>query len=255
MMKRELLNSFCDQLRDIGVKEGDVVLVHSSLSSLGYVPGGASSVLEGLHQTVGEKGTLLLPALSYETVTPENPYFDVLRTPSNVGAIPEYFRKNIAQKRSMNPTHSVSGLGRFAHELLSEHSLDDTPCGEHSPFQKLPKYNGKILFMGCGLSPNTSMHAIEEHVNPPYLFGEYYTYRMLDENGNESMMKCRSHGFKGWKQRYDRMESLLNENQMHTGEVLGAKVYLMDAGALWEKALPILKQDPLYFVDRDENGD
>ena len=249
MLKSDFLHSFCNQLRELGVDAGDVVLVHSSLSSFGTVPGGASTVLEGLHQTVGERGTLLLPALSYETVTPENPYFDVLRTPSNVGFIPEYFRKNMAQKRSMNPTHSVCGLGKFANELLSEHYLDDTPCGEHSPFQKLPKYDGKILFIGCGLSPNTSMHAIEEHVNPPYLFGEYYTYRMRDEHGNESKIKCRSHGFKGWKQRYDRMESLLNEKQMHAGEVLGAKVFVVEAGALWEKALSALKQDSLYFVE------
>ncbi|UOK56136.1 AAC(3) family N-acetyltransferase [Bacillus sp. OVS6] len=159
---------------------------------------------------------MLFPSLSYEKVTSENPCFDVVRTPSNVGKIPEYFRKHIAVKRSLNPTHSVSGIGKLVNEneILSEHFLDDTPCGEHSPYRKLPEQNGKILFLGCGLLPNTSMHGIEELVNPPYLFGNFYTYKTVDEHGRMHMIKCRSHNFNGWKQRYDRVEAILEENQI-----------------------------------------
>lgn len=250
MLENEYKDLIYNQLRDIGLGIGDIVLVHASLSSFGYVPGGERTIIEGLYQAVGEMGTLLFPTLSYETVTPENPCFDVVKTPSNVGAIPEYFRKHMAVKRSLNPTHSVSGIGKFANELLADHYLDDSPCGEHSPYRKLPEHNGKILFLGCGLAPNTSMHAIEELVTPPYLFGDYYIYNTFDESGNELLIKCRAHHFKGWKQRYDRIEFLLDENQLHIGEVLGAKVFLLDSRALWDRALLIFKKDPLYFVDR-----
>ncbi|NYE09006.1 aminoglycoside 3-N-acetyltransferase [Bacillus niacini] len=238
------------QLKELGVAKGDVIFVHSSLSSFGYVPGGERTIIESLYQAVGETGTLLFPSLSYEIVTPENPYFDVVRTPSNVGKIPEYFRKHIAVKRSLNPTHSVSGMGKLVKELLSDHSLDETPCGEHSPYRKLPERNGKILFLGCGIEPNTSMHAIEELVNPPYLFGNFYTYKVIDEHRRTHMLKCRRHDFNGWKQRYDRIEAILEEKQLHSGKVLKANAHLIEAKPLWDRALNILKKDPFYFVER-----
>jgi aminoglycoside 3-N-acetyltransferase len=250
LLENEYKDLICNQLRDIGVAGGDVVLVHSSLRSFGYVPGGERTIIESLYQAVGDTGTLLFPSLSYEIVTPENPCFDLVKTPSNVGSIPEYFRTHIALKRSLNPTHSVCGIGKLADEFLSYHSMDDTPCGEHSPYRKLPEHNGKILFLGCGLSPNTSMHAIEELVNPPYLFGEYYTYKTIDEYGSTHMIKCRRHNFNGWKQRYDRIEAILDENQIRIGKVQEAKVHLLDAKTLWDKALPILKKDSLYFVEK-----
>ena len=82
----------CVNLLALGVRRGGVLLVHSSLRALGMVPGGPSTIILGLLETLGEQGTLLMPALSYAQVTPQNPYFDQRCTPSNVGAIPEAFR-------------------------------------------------------------------------------------------------------------------------------------------------------------------
>ena len=133
---------------------------HSSLRSLGPVPGGAETVVRGLVEALGPDGTLLMPALSYARVTPEQPLFDVRLTPSNVGALPETFRTRPGTLRSIHPTHSVCGVGRLAAELLGRHIEDRTPCGPRSPFHLLPEYGGQILMLGCGLRPNTSMHAV-----------------------------------------------------------------------------------------------
>ena len=54
---------------------------------------------------LGEKATLLMPALSYEIVTKENPVFDQVKTPSNVGFQTEYFRTQPGVLRSVHPTH------------------------------------------------------------------------------------------------------------------------------------------------------
>ena len=79
-------------LQALGIQKGGVVLVHSSLRSLGPLAGGAESVVQAFLEVLGADGTLLMPALSYEHVTTENPLFDVKQTPSNVGALAEYFR-------------------------------------------------------------------------------------------------------------------------------------------------------------------
>lgn len=239
----------------LGVQPGGVLLVHSSLRSLGLIddPQRAETAVLGLLEALGPEGTLLMPALSYETVGSQNPVFDVCNTPSCVGALPEYFRTRAGTCRSLHPTHSVSGVGRRIDDLLGGHQHDTTPAGANSPFAKLPKVGGQILFLGCGLRPNTSMHAIEEHVTPPYLYadGDPVEYRMLRDDGSTFNMTVRSHGFKGWGQRYDRLEGVMHYG-LHKGPVLQAECYLIDAAEMWLAALTNLRNDPLFFVERIE---
>lgn len=238
-----------EDLRALGIRENGTLLVHSSLRSLGPVEGGAETVIQGLLLALGHDGTLLFPALSFASVGKDSPRFDVRETPSCVGALTEYFRTRDGTLRSMHPTHSVSGAGFRAAELLGSHQQDSTPCGPNSPFHKLPEVEGQVLFLGCGLRPNTSMHAIEERVEPPYLFGDPITYTMIDHAGNESQMVVRSHYFRGWEQRYDRLANVMDDG-LSEGKVLNADCHLVESTAMWEAALKRLKSDPMYFVDQ-----
>ena len=239
-----------NDLTALGLREGGVVLVHASLRSLGKVPGGAETVVRGLLRVLGENGTLLMPALSYAQVNADNSVFDVLRTPSCIGVLPEYFRTRHCTIRSVHPTHSVSGVGAKAESLLEEHHLDTTPCGEHSPFHRLREVRGQVLFLGCGLRPNTSMHAIEELVQPPYLLGDPVDYRIILAPGKEMNMRVRRHNFGIWGQRYDRLGPLLDEDGLKRGKVLEATVDLVDCEQMWEEALAALKKDPFFFVEK-----
>ena len=248
--ERKVARCIADDLRILGVRRGAALMVHVSLSAMGHVAGGAETVIQGLLQVLGPEGTLLMPALSYEIVTPENPVFDVRRTPSNVGAVPEFFRTRPGTHRSLHPTHSVCGVGPLAEALLGEHILDDTPCGPHSPFRRLRDVGGQILMLGCGLEPNTSMHGIEELVEPPYLFGPALGYYLVLADGREQHKIYRPHNFLGWVQRYDRVRALLGQDGLKHGAVLAARTYLLEAPALWDAVLAALGQDPLYFVDR-----
>jgi aminoglycoside 3-N-acetyltransferase len=238
-----------------GIRPGGLLLVHSSLRALGPVPGGAETVIQGLLEALGPDGTLLMPALSYARVTPEQPWFDVRLTPSNVGAIPETFRTRPGTLRSIHPTHSVCGVGRLAAELLDRHIEDRTPCGLRSPFHLLPEYDGQILMLGCGLRPNTSMHAVEELVEPPYLFGGSLAYRLVGWDWGMTEAVYRVHDFRGWQQRYDRVAEVLDKPSLRRGRVLAAEVYLIEAAAMWQAALTALHRDPLYFVERKEPVD
>ena len=240
-------------LRRLGVVEGGNLLVHSSLRSLGALPGGAEDAIAGLLAALGPEGTLLLPALSYATVNRGNPVFDAANTPTCVGALPEHFRKRRGTMRSVHPTHSVCGTGRAAGILLGAHHEDSTPCGKNSPFRKLNELGGQILFLGCGPGPNTSMHAVEELVEPEYLFSDHVDYRIVLPDG-ERRMSVRAHNFKGWGQAYARLTGLLDGDALRTGKVLEADCHLVDVRAMWEKAYGALKADPLYFVDKLVQG-
>jgi aminoglycoside 3-N-acetyltransferase len=207
-------------------------------------------VIQGLWQALGADGTLLLPALSYEYVGKLNPVFDALRTPSCVGAIAEYFRLRPGTLRSVHPTHSVCAIGVQAASITGDHQLDHTPVGPHSPFRKLRDLGGQLLFLGCGLRPNTSMHGVEELAEPPYLYGEMISYRLVLADGRELMLDSRHHGFQGYRQRYDRLEPLLDQGtELRVGKVLDAQAHLLEAQSMWQVALAAYRRDPLYFVD------
>lgn len=181
MINQDTTERIASDLKSLGIKSGDIILVHSSFKSLGYVECGIETVVQGLLRAIGDDGTLLMPALSYM----QNPplMHSTHETPSNVGAIPEYFRKRAGTFRSIHPTHSVCGVGKDVSELFKYHHLDDTPCGPNSPFNRMINFGAKIIMLGCGLRPNTTMHALEEYENPPYLFGEDCIYIITDGDG------------------------------------------------------------------------
>jgi aminoglycoside 3-N-acetyltransferase len=251
--KADDIKQIARDLESTGVRRGGVLLVHASLSSMGYVTGGPDTVIRGIMEALGPEGTLLMPALSHIYVTEESPVFDVKKTRSNIGVIAEYFRKMKGTVRSVHPTHSACGLGPLAEQLLNSHIRDATPCGPHSPFRLLPRHHGQILMLGCGLAPNTSMHAIEEIVSPPYLYGPLLSYKLILGSGKSMVKEYRSQGFFGWKHCYERVEKILGKNNLKHGTVLEADTILIEATSLWNTVLPVLRRYPLYFVERLES--
>lgn len=237
-------------LEALGVRPGETILVHSSLRSLGPVAGGIETVIRGLLRVIGPGGTLLVPALSLR-VRPPVP-FNPRLTPASIGAIPEYFRTRPGTLRSIHPTHSVCATGRRAEELLAGHHLDRTPCGPRSPFRKLCESGGTIVMLGCGLRPNTTMHALEECRPPPYLFGGKVAYTILEEEGLPRKREYTIHGFTLHRrvQRYDRVAGLESAGRfLRRGKVLEATTFLLDAPLLKSAVLSKLEEDPCFFVD------
>lgn len=250
MNRRRFIKRFSNDLLDLGVRPGGLLLVHSSLKSLGRVPDGEETVIRGLLATLGECGTLLMPALTYASVRPNRPIFDVRKTRSCVGAIPEYFRLRKGTRRSFHPTHSVCGIGPLVDELFPPHKDDTTPCGQNSPFHRLPEFNGQIIMLGCGLRPNTSMHAIEEVAQAPYLLNPPITYTLTDEDGSTFQKQYSPHNFHGWMQRYDRVADILAEPALRCGKVVEAGAHLIEARELWDQVLFHIKQEPYFFVEK-----
>jgi aminoglycoside 3-N-acetyltransferase len=241
-------------LQALGVKQSGTMLVHSSYKSLGAGVEGIEQVIETLRAALGDEGTLLIPTLSYESVPADKRVFHVSKTPSDVGAITEYFRKMPGVVRSLHPTHSVAAVGKNAAIIVKNHHKDDSPVGANSPFRKLRDLGGQILMLGCGLKPNTSMHGVEELAEPPYGFRGHLDYICTDAEGVEHKLSIRRHNFKnphgGYvDQRYDRLKFILPGYIMASGKVLDAECYLFEAKPMWDIAEKVMRDDPLFFVD------
>lgn len=245
-----------NDLYNLGVHSGDVILMHSSFKSLGEIDGGAKAFFEAFSELLGSDGTLILPSLSFATVTRDNPVFDIESTPSCVGYLAEYFRTSVTGVvRSLHATHSCCALGKYAVEITQGHEKDTTPVGENSPFTRLPRYNGKILMLGCGTRCNTSMHGVEEITEPPYCIDRENMIEYTLKDGDKILkVKSYPHNFatesgEHWIQRYDRITELLDSDKISFGRVLDAECCLMDAKDVWEKGNRMLAREPLYFVD------
>ena len=248
MTLKTTISRIAANLAELGINSGDLLMVHSSYKSLGPVEGGIETVILGFLQAIGPEGTLLFPALNW-TIQPGD-IFDPKLTPTIVGAIPEYFRTRPDVTRSIHPTHSACGIGANVNDILGKHYLDRSPCGEHSPFRILTQLGGKIVMLGCGLRPNTTMHSLEELVVPAYLFGGERSYQIRQSDGGVAEFIYQTHGFQGWEQRYDRVANLDSKHFLRTGRVLLAETHILDASRLRQSVISRLEQDPLYFVDR-----
>ena len=104
------------ELRRLGIRPGDVLIVHSSMKSIGRVQGGPETVVAALQQAVGPRGTIVMPAFAFhfeKVYWPVEPY-DPNTTPSKVGLISETFRdeRRAAQRPPDAFRGRVGGLGR-----------------------------------------------------------------------------------------------------------------------------------------------
>ncbi|MBB6450547.1 aminoglycoside 3-N-acetyltransferase [Geomicrobium halophilum] len=172
--------SLSNSLIDLGLKEGMIVIVHSSMSALGWVCGGPVAVIQSIQDVITANGTLVMPTHSANvsdpkewgnpsipkswvtTVREEMPAFDPNITPTlAMGSVAETFRSFPDVKRSYHPVHSFAAWGKHRDTIIDHHSLKNG-LGENSPLASIYELGGHVLMLGTEYDTNTSMH-LGEH--------------------------------------------------------------------------------------------
>lgn len=172
-------------LAEAGVGRGQTIMVHTSLSSLGFVCGGPQVVIEALLESVGPDGTIMMPTQSWKNLDPAAgvhwqepedwwplirehwPAYEKHITPTNtMGAVAEMFRKWPGTLRSDHPARSVAAWGKYAQYLTEGHDLSNI-FGEGSPIGKLYELDGYVLLIGVGYDKNTSLHLADVRAQYP----------------------------------------------------------------------------------------
>lgn len=185
----------------LGVKKGDVLMVHTSLKNIGYVCGGAEGVIEALIEAVGEEGTIMMPTQSWKNLDPSDgvhwltdesewqlirdnwPAYDKAITPTNtMGAVAEMFRSWPGSIRSDHPARSVCAYGKYAEYLTKDHDLSNI-FGDGSPIGKLYELDAKVLLLGVGYDKNTSLHLADAKAEYPSKHN-CTEYSAIMENGS-----------------------------------------------------------------------
>ena len=179
------------EFQNLGLKAGMNLIVHSSLSSIGWICGGPESFIRALMETITWNGIIIMPTQSPSLSDPSDwanpkipetwwndvksnmPAFDSKITPTEfMGAIPEVFRSFPDVERSYHPTHSFAIWGEKGRYWSLNHPLEES-LSEFSPLGKLYENGGYILLLGVNHESNTSLHLSETMVTnfPKKKFG------------------------------------------------------------------------------------
>lgn len=229
-----------------GIRHGDVVLMHSAMSSIGQVNGGADTVIDAVLEAVGPEGTFAVSTMSFH-----NP-FDAEKDPSTVGIISETHRLRPNSIRSLRPVHSINAIGAKAKELTEGHENCATNCGVGSPYLKLRDMGGKIILLGTDMNRNTTLHAIEDIMNAVYLVTKTIPApKYMDDYQNKTMdlvKFCPGHrDFLSFTARLRRADAM---TEVCVGNAL---VKIIDVPKMFALGEELLTRDPLAFLCKNEN--
>lgn len=234
-----------NDLEILGLERGDTVLVHASLSSIGNVENGAYGLLDALLEVIGVEGTLIFPTFTYTGIFSGDSPYDLERSPSEVGIVSEVFRKRKGVLRSFHPTHSVASSGAEAEFMIKGHLESPSACGKETPFGRLIDHDGKVLLIGVDQDRNTTLHALEERVNAPYLSTVDTYYMDVSDMKQKKVLKM----YPGPHRNFIGLDRLFRAaGVMRVGKVGKAVSRLLKAGEMAEIVLEGFGHDPALVL-------
>ena len=239
-------------LAKLPIADQSVVLVHSSLKSIGFVEGGANAVVAALIDDVVRRrgGTVMFPTFSIdgtmEATLRARRRFDVRHTPSNLGVLPEAFRVTAGVVRSVHPTHSFAAIGPKAAWLVEEHHRCGTNFGEGSPMAKLLQTQSYLLGLGTDVGKVTFYHCLEDIEAFPfnvYSPDSPFEVECVDGDGSVHVLRLPAHDADVSANRIDRPNStalrayyskwLAHEAGLSWHQVGAARTWLVDCGSAY----------------------
>lgn len=194
-------------LRRLGLRREQDLLVHCSLRRIGPVEGGAATLLAALRDVAGPRATVVVPAQTAQnSLTSRDfraavagldedervryvaamPGFEPARTPSyQMGSFAEYLRTRPSAIRSCHPQTSFAALGPRAGTCTSVHDLD-CHLGDRSPLGWLYDADAAVLLLGVSYAACTAFHLAEYHLPglPPT-----QTYHCFTSEGGKRIMR------------------------------------------------------------------
>lgn len=226
------------QLRALGVRQGGVLLVHTSFRAVRPVEGGPLGLIRSLRRAVGSEGTLVMP-----TFTDGTTVFDPKSTPTYLGITAQLFWRRAGVLRSTHPGASFAAAGPLAARICAPQPLSP-PHGPDSPVGRVFELDGQILLLGVGHSENTTLHLTEALARVPYSVSHPCVVE-IDGVAKTVMVPETDHCCRGFR---IADEWLRSWGLQREGRVGNAEARLFKARDLVSVALEHLTNRPLIFL-------
>ncbi|EAH6860174.1 aminoglycoside N(3)-acetyltransferase [Campylobacter coli] len=241
-----------DTLRNIGIKNGDIICVHTEifhfqtplLSKNEFL----NSLIESLFTAIGKEGTLIMPTFTYSFC--KNEVYDKLNSKCTVGILNEFFRKQKCVKRTNDPIFSFAIKG--IKEDLFLHKEQKSCFDENCVYNTLKNNNGKIVLLGTQLLGYTFTHFIEEQAQVPYRYFKPFEGDIIYENNNKKTCKInyyvRDLQKKSEVSILKQIALLKNSNNFKLEKIANAEIVSIDCQVYFDETMKALKQDPYCLL-------
>ncbi len=220
------------ELVELGLQRGDVVFLHSSLSSLGRVEGGADSVIDAFLHVLGPEGTLLVPTFG------------------SLGLITERLKQRPEAVESCHPRARVAAIGRDAAAICADHWKAETAHGENTPFARIAELGGYVCLLGVDQDRNTTLHTAEALLRLPYLKPTAEITFATPEGEQTKSWPC----FPGPHRDFIGLDPVFRASgKMAMGRIGSAVVRLIRGRDLIDISLELGKKDPAFVLCDNPN--
>lgn len=180
-----------DILAALDVPRNELIYVQVSLDWIERAGLNGTQTLADLIEWVSPRGTLVLPTYPFHSThrayLESNPAFDVRRTPSSIGLLPEMFRRTKGTVRSLDPDFCVSALGPDAAAIVGTSPATDDPFGADSAYQRMLDRGCTLVGLGVSLNTSSFIHVIDSRMQAVYPSAVYesqqYSASVVDASG------------------------------------------------------------------------
>ena len=241
------------QLLKLGLTDKDTVFVHSSLNSMGWVDGGAQSVINAFLNVLGVNGTLVVPAFTGSHFPlpgrPSNLIFDPMNDPSEMGRITEVSRLNADSLRSHHLLHSVSAIGKHALGITKVHG--PSAWAADGPFGKLYELDAYVLMLGIDWTTCTYFHVVEQLVQVPYRYWQNVNGHILKTDGTTQSLPTHMFTPKldAPKSDFNKFGAILEGKHLVKKTTVGKAIYrLVKIKDIVREGIYEYRKDPYAFV-------
>jgi len=216
----------------MGLTAGDIVLLHSSLSSLGTVDEGADSVIGAFLDVVGESGTLVVPTFG------------------KLGIVTDVVKEHPSAISSVHPLASVAAIGADAKEICRDHWKAELAHAEDTPYTRIAEKGGYVCLLGVDQDRNTTLHTVEELLRLPYLkTTDVKTFATPEGEVSKSWPF-----FPGPHRNFIGLDRILRESgKMKIARIGKAVTRLIKSQDLIDVALQAGKEDPAFVLCDNPN--
>ncbi len=239
-------------IKSLGIKSDDKILIHSSMKAIGEVEGKGETVIDAFMEFLKD-GLLIFPTHTWKQMTDTYNFFDPAVEPSCVGILTNLFMKQPDTFRSLHPTHSVAAWGKGAESFVKGEEFSETPCPRTGCWGKLYDINSKIIFLGCTLRSNTIIHGVEEWNNiPDRLTEEPHLYRIKMPDGRVANKYYYRHSspYGDVSENYGKLlEPLMRRGIAEKGKFGDAEVIVCKTSEMVDLTSKLLSNNPNLFAD------